>query len=154
MNLRQKYKKAKRELEFYRNQSKRDYTFIKRENVPIQTLCRTRVIPWHTYVPTNFVDNLVRDELLNDARNFIKIEHDIRADCTMVRGTIELIDRSKPMQMHDGMKINVAMVDEEHELYRAHYFQEPIYKTDTDEEDSSFTKEQLWPRENPYLKEE
>lgn len=127
MNLRQKYKKAKRELEFYKSHKAGDYTLVKKENVPVQTLCYDHYTSSRSPIPPEYIDDRVRDEILRAARRFIKIERRIQWDRTMVRGSLEIVDRGKPMQLHDGMKIDVAIVDENEPLF----IKEQLYPAET-----------------------
>lgn len=129
MNLRQKYKKAKRELEFYRRQKVGNYTLVKREEYPVQTLCCQKIITDYCPLPSEVVEAQIREQVAKTAQNYVKIERDFRYDHTVILGTLEVIDRGKPMQLHDGMKIDFSFVDEE----------EPL-----------FTKEQLWPVETYF----
>ena len=135
MNLRQKYKKAKKELEIYRKQKVGGYTLIKREERNVQTLQRKMIVDPRSLLPSNILENRIRDELARDVKGFMTVEHLGYGDEHIVCASIKVVDQSDIFRpQHLGHRAEFFLMDEI--------------------ERSEFTKEQLWPKVNPYLKEE
>lgn len=167
MNLRQKYKKAKRELEFYKKHGqpiRENYVVVKKHDMPIKTLTAQQICGYPGSNCDQWVEEYIRVALSKEARKYVKIERECHSgSCVLMRGTLNVLDICDDERVYLGRRIDVGVIDDtvpdslkrqitiSPEEARARYFQEPVYKSDTDEERSSFTKEQLWPAVNPYL---
>ena len=130
MNIRQKYKKAKKELEFYRKRKIGDYVVFKTETPEIQVLVSETIVPFYGENSSVDYERLVCDQLLSSIKPFINVRHYDFVGEHRIRATIRVINETDNM--------------------RANYMGLPV--AERIDEEPLFIKEQLWPKENPYLK--